>query len=118
MTWNQTIARAVEAGIGFTIQRPTRDSNEALTLTVFHDTDPEPEMIVCQGVPNLNLLFDEIDRIVEMERPDLFDQRCTYTFPLPSWAGEDQMDPCRCDRPKKHDGEHSCPHIREVDPQP
>lgn len=37
---------------------------------------------------------------------------CRYTFPLPPWAGEDQMDPCRCDLGEGHDGEHSCKHTR------
>lgn len=37
---------------------------------------------------------------------------CRYTFPLPSWAGEDQMDPCQCDLSEGHEGEHSCEHTR------
>lgn len=40
------------------------------------------------------------------------DLRCIYEFPLPSWMGEDQADPCRCDLPKGHDGEHACEHTR------
>lgn len=47
---------------------------------------------------------------------------CGWKFPLPGWAGEDQMDPCTCDLPAGHlptdDGtKHSCAHIRgEVTP--
>lgn len=43
------------------------------------------------------------------------DPCCTYTFPLPSWMGEDQDDPCRCDLPKGHDGKHACEHTRSND---
>lgn len=37
---------------------------------------------------------------------------CPYAFPVPSWAGADQIDPCPCDLPKGHDGVHECEHIR------
>jgi hypothetical protein len=45
----------------------------------------------------------------EKERQE---RTCRYTFSLPLWAGEDQMDPCQCDLGEGHDGEHSCEHIR------
>lgn len=36
---------------------------------------------------------------------------------VPSWAGEDQIDPCRCILPRGHDGpcqcEHDATHLRE-----
>ena len=38
--------------------------------------------------------------------------RCTHRFPLPSWMGEDQDDPCRCDLHSGHDGDHECEHTR------
>jgi len=49
--------------------------------------------------------------------PTPAEQVCTYTFPLPSWAGEDQMEPCRCDLPTghpptDHPSGHSCSHLR------
>jgi len=52
---------------------------------------------------------------------DYVDPRCSYTFPLPGWMGEDQADPCRCDLPTGHDGKHACEHTREKadrEPQP
>lgn len=56
-------------------------------------------------------------RIVEAR--DLLDaqplphgRRCRYAFPLPSWAGEDQMDPCRCDLHAGHECDHECEHTR------
>lgn len=41
------------------------------------------------------------------------DPRCKHEFPLPSWVGPDQADPCRCDLPTGHDGPHLCDHLRE-----
>ena len=38
--------------------------------------------------------------------------RCTHRFPLPSWMGKDQDEPCRCDLPWGHEGAHSCSHLR------
>jgi hypothetical protein len=32
---------------------------------------------------------------------------------VPSWAGEDQIDPCRCIRPQGHAGQHQCSHYKE-----
>lgn len=43
------------------------------------------------------------------------DAQCAYTFPLRWWMGKDQEDPCRCDLPSGHDGEHACDHIRSPD---
>ena len=33
---------------------------------------------------------------------------CDYRFPLPSWAGEDQMDRRACVLAANHDGAHTC----------
>lgn len=35
-----------------------------------------------------------------------YDSLCQYTFPLPGWAGEDQMDRIRCALDNGHEGEH------------
>ena len=35
---------------------------------------------------------------------------CGYRFPLPSWAGEVQMDRCVCVLATNHDGAHTCSH--------
>ena len=40
------------------------------------------------------------------------DDRCPYEFPLPSWMGKDQDEPCRCDLGVGHTIPHSCPHLR------
>ena len=60
-------------------------------------------------------LADQIDP--DTPTPTPAETVCTYTFPLPSWAGEDQMEPCRCDLPAghpptDHPSGHSCSHLR------
>ena len=61
--------------------------------------------------------FDAVDVLGLLEgrwspviAPD--DARCTFTWPLPWWMGPEQDDPCRCDLPAGHAGDHSCEHIR------
>jgi hypothetical protein len=40
--------------------------------------------------------------------------RCEGTLgSRPWWMGVDQYDPCRCDLPFGHDGEHQCKHTRQ-----
>lgn len=34
---------------------------------------------------------------------------------VPSWAGEDQIDPCDCVRPAGHEGPHACAHENPSD---
>lgn len=45
-------------------------------------------------------------------QPLPYGRQCWYTFALPWWAGEDQMDPCRCDLHINHEGDHECEHTR------
>jgi hypothetical protein len=61
--------------------------------------------------------LDEVLRMAKGLPPIVPDPRCSYTFPLPSWAGEDQMDPCRCRLDVEHDGEHWCEHLDDPDPR-
>lgn len=37
---------------------------------------------------------------------------------VPAWAGEDQIDPCSCVRPSKHDGQCACAHQAPEDAVP
>jgi hypothetical protein len=45
-------------------------------------------------------------------QPLPYGRKCWYSFPLPSWMGADQDDPCRCDLHDGHDGPHECEHTR------
>lgn len=72
-----------------------------------NDTDRPP------AVHRMKLHLDDVPvyRRLDLKAPPP-DPRCVYTFPLPWWAGEDQMDPCRCDLLMGHDGPHACEHTR------
>jgi hypothetical protein len=60
-TFAEVVAAALDAGIGFTIQGPTRDSpHEVLTLTTFED-DGDEHLLICEGVATAD---EALDRIV------------------------------------------------------
>lgn len=46
------------------------------------------------------------------------ENRCGAGVPgtVPSWAGEDQVDPCPCVRRVNHNGEHRCAHENKENP--
>lgn len=71
-----------------------------------------------EGIDLDAVMAETIDTL--RARPSILatDPRCTYTWPLPGWMGPDQDDPCRCDLPAGHDGEHSCEHTRANGRQP
>ena len=50
------------------------------------------------------------ERIIRRRSTPPVAATCGYRFPLPSWAGEVQMDRCVCVLATNHDGAHTCSH--------
>lgn len=69
----------------------------------------------------LQVASEWTDRIIAAVRPygtvtetevEAANTACGKGVPgtVPSWAGEDQIDPCGCVRPSGHEGSHACAH--------
>lgn len=77
---------------------------EALGVTVADSPEVDRDRFVPRSTDLGHMIHGDVDR-----------GACAYTFPLPSWAGQDQMDPCACDLPAGHDEPHACSHTRGGD---